>query len=399
MHEPGGICEHMNYTSDHVELTGLAWDHTRGYVPLVAAAQRFGELHPGVTIAWRKRSLKAFGDQPLHDLAHHFDLLVIDHPFIGYAAAHGLLMPLDEHLPPAFLADQEAQSVGASYASYSWDGRQWALAIDAAAPVSSWRPDLMQRAGVQPPETWDSLIELARRGMVALPAVEIDSLMHFYMMCIALGETPFRASEWVVNRSIGIAALECLRALIALCDPVCLRRNPIQTHEALAASDTLAYCPFAYGYSNYARAGYAANRLRFGGLTTFNGQRLRSTLGGAGLAISASCRHVEVAVAFARFVAEPAVQCGIYVASGGQPGYRAAWNDDLANALCNGYFRDTLPALDAAFLRPRYAGYPWFQDRAAPLVHACLAGERSAAAVMDDLDSLYRRSLDYGKGA
>lgn len=84
-----------------------------------------------MTIAWRKRSLKAFGDQPLHNLAHDFDLLVIDHPFVGYAAVHGLILPLDDHLPTAFLADQEAQSVGASYASYSWDGHQWALAIDA----------------------------------------------------------------------------------------------------------------------------------------------------------------------------------------------------------------------------------------------------------------------------
>ncbi|WP_288089255.1 hypothetical protein [Roseiflexus sp.] len=128
---------------------------------------------------------------------------------------------------------------------------------------------------------------------------------------------------------------------------------------------------------NYARCGYAANRLRFGGLVTFNGQRLRSTLGGAGLSVSDACRHVATAVAFARFVAEPSIQC-IYVASGGQPGYRAAWNDDLANALGDRYFRDTLPTLDAAFLRPRYAGYPWFQGHAAPLVHACLAGERSA---------------------
>jgi multiple sugar transport system substrate-binding protein len=389
----------MTHSPHAVELIGLAWDHTRGYVPLVAAAQRFGELHPDVTIAWRKRSLKAFGDQPLLDLAQHFDLLVIDHPFIGYAAAHGMILPLDEYLPSAFLADQEDQSVGASYASYHWEGRQWALAIDAAAPVSAWRPDLLQRTGVRPPETWDDLIELARRRVVALPAVAIDSLMHFYMMCIALGETPFTTIGRVVDRQAGIAALEHLRALVALCDPACLQRNPIQTYEALAVGDTLAYCPFAYGYSNYARSGYAANRLRFGGLATFDSQRLRSTLGGAGLAVSAACRHVDIAVAFARFVADPAVQCGIYVASGGQPGYRAAWEDDLANTICDGYFRDTLPTLDAAFLRPRYAGYTWFQDHAAPLVRACLTGERSATAVMDDLDRLYHDSLVSGKGA
>ncbi len=389
----------MEHASSSIELTGLAWDHTRGYIPLVAAAQRFGELHPNVTIVWHKRSLKAFGDQPLHTIASHFDLLVVDHPFVGYAATHSLLLPLDDYLPPTFLADQEAQSVGASYASYHWEGHQWALAIDAATPVSSWRPDLMHRAGLRLPETWDDLIDLARRGFVVLPAVEIDSLMHFYMMCIASGETPFTSADRVVDDQIGRAALDSLRTLIALCDPECLRRNPIQTYEALTVSDTLAYCPFAYGYSNYARFGYAANRLRFGGLVSLNGQTLRSTLGGAGLAISAQCRHIDSAVAFARFVADPTVQCGLYVASGGQPGYRAAWEDDLANALCDGYFRRTLPTLDAAFLRPRYAGYPQFQDHAAPVVHACLSGERSAKDVMDQINRLYRDSLLFGKGA
>lgn len=40
----------MKHPSHSGELTGLTWDHTRRYVPLVAAAQRFGELHPGMTI-------------------------------------------------------------------------------------------------------------------------------------------------------------------------------------------------------------------------------------------------------------------------------------------------------------------------------------------------------------
>jgi len=379
---------------DAVQLTGITWDHTRGLVPLIAAAQRFSEMNPGVEIAWRKRSLQAFGDQPLQDLAPHFDLLVIDHPFVGYAAAHDLLVPLDEYLPGSFLADQAAHSVGVSHQSYAWGGHQWALAIDAATPVSAWRPDLLQRAGERLPETWEEVLDLARRGMVALPAAAIDSLMHVYMMCIALGEEPFQTADRVVSREAGVAALECLRELVSLCDPVCLRCNPFQTYEVLAAGATLAYCPFAYGYSNYAREGYAANLLRFGGLVTYNGRRLRSTLGGAGLAISRSCRHPEIARTYACFVADPVTQRGLYVASGGQPGHRAAWVDTAANALCHNYFRDTLATLDEAFLRPRYSGYAHFQDHAAPLVHAYLADGGDALVVLEGLDRLYRESLN-----
>src|SRR5215470_8994459 len=104
--------------SDVQRLTGITWNHTRGFVPMVATAQRFAETHSGIEILWQKRSLQAFGDQPLEQLAPQFDLLVIDHPFAGYAASNPVLLALDENLPAEFLTDQVANSVGKSYESY-----------------------------------------------------------------------------------------------------------------------------------------------------------------------------------------------------------------------------------------------------------------------------------------
>jgi multiple sugar transport system substrate-binding protein len=34
-----------------IHLKGIAWNHTRGFVSVVATAQRFEELHPGVSIS------------------------------------------------------------------------------------------------------------------------------------------------------------------------------------------------------------------------------------------------------------------------------------------------------------------------------------------------------------
>lgn len=78
-----------------IHLRGIAWNHTRGYVPMVATAQRYHEMYPHVDIQWEKRSLQAFADAPIEVLAQTYDLLVIDHPFVGYAAAHPVLVPLD----------------------------------------------------------------------------------------------------------------------------------------------------------------------------------------------------------------------------------------------------------------------------------------------------------------
>src|ERR1035437_4383288 len=89
-----------------VELTGITWNHMRGYLPMVATAQRFSEIHSDVSIVWQKRSLQQFADAPLVDLASRFDHLVIDHPSIGEAVHENLLLPLDEHLTADYLADQ-----------------------------------------------------------------------------------------------------------------------------------------------------------------------------------------------------------------------------------------------------------------------------------------------------
>ena len=375
-----------------ITLTGITWNHTRGYLPMVATAQRFSETHPGMEITWEKRSLQEFADYPIEKLAESFDLLVIDHPFAGQAAAEGVLLPLEEYVPAEFLADQAAHSVGTSHTSYSFDRHQWALAIDAATPVSSYRPDLLEKLGVELPQTWEALLVLARRGLVALPAIPIDSLMHFYMLCCALGEEPFAGESRVVSDEVGAAALEHLRELVGLCTAECLERNPIATYEAMAMTGQVGYCPFAFGYSNYARPGYAPAMLHFGGLVEFNGQRLRSTLGGTGLAISHRCQHVELAAEYARFVADPGCQRGLYFTSGGQPGHRTAWQDPAVNAACNDFFTNTLQTLDEAYLRPRYAGYLEFQDAASLVVHRYLRAGGDPRAVLNELEAAYRLS-------
>ena len=38
-------------------LRGITWNHSRGFVSVVATAQRFCELHPNVEITWEKALL------------------------------------------------------------------------------------------------------------------------------------------------------------------------------------------------------------------------------------------------------------------------------------------------------------------------------------------------------
>jgi multiple sugar transport system substrate-binding protein len=120
-----------------------------------ACTQRWQLLHPEVELVWENRSLMAFGDEPLEKVADRFDLLVIDHPFCGTAEATGTLAPLDDLLAADELAALASDAVGPSHVSYSYHGRQWALATDAACQVAAVRDDLLDDAPA--PSTWDEV--------------------------------------------------------------------------------------------------------------------------------------------------------------------------------------------------------------------------------------------------
>ncbi len=379
--------------SSPILLRGITWNHSRGFLPMVATAQRFSEIHPDIQILWERRSLQEFADYPLEDLVRKFDLLVIDHPFVGQAARDRVLAPLDEALSASFANEQAQDWVGESHSSYFYEGHQWALAIDAAAPVSAWREDLLGQEHIQLPERWEELVTLARRGRVAFPSIPVDSLMNFYMLCFVTGEGPFPLPDTFVNCAAGSEALAMLGALVKLCPPEILTWNPIATYEAMASRDDIVYCPFAYGYSNYARTGYAPYVLQFGDVRPIRGSKPpRTTLGGTGLAISSACLSREAASKYVEYVASAECQKTLYFQSGGQPGRLSAWHDEEANRLTNNFFRNTLPALQRAYLRPRYPGYIEFQDRASLAVHEFLCMGGDARKVMHDLEGLFERS-------
>lgn len=377
-----------------IELSGVTWDHVRGWGGLRAAADRYALEHDDVRVSWTARTLQAFADQPVHELAG-CDLIVLDHPSIGAAAGAGSLVPLDDHLDGSFLDEQRESSVGRSFESYSWNGHQWALAADAAAQVAAFRPDLLTATGVEVPRTWDEVRGVAatlagRDRWIAMPLIPVDAICAFLAVCTSLGATPFEGGDRVMEPAAGTEALDTLRAIVSVAHPESLTWNPPSMLAHMGRHDDVAYCPLAFGYVNYATPGFATHPLRFAPGPAGGDGVPRGTLGGAGVAVSSASKHVESASKFAAFVASAAVQCGLYVAAGGQPGHRAAWVDPDVNAATGRFFRDTLLALDVAYLRPRHAGFVAFQESAGALVHAWLRSGGDARAVLEALDESYR---------
>ncbi len=383
--------------SGTVELQGITWDHERGRDPLRATAERF-EAETGIRVTWTARSLQAFADAPIPELAEQYDLLVLDHPHLGEIVPTGALLPLDDLLDGDFIADQARSSVGPSHASYEWEERLWGLAIDAAGHVSAYRPDLLERLGVGVPETWNDVLaldEAARSaGMsISLPNKAVDTLGTLLTLLANSGTEPYQDEEQLAPRPEALEMLALLRRLSEASPPEAFSWNPILLLEQMAGHDDVVYCPILFGYSNYSRPGFRRNLVRFRPVPSAGLGPRGGVIGGAGLSVSSHCRELDAARAYAEYVASPEVQRTLYVEAGGQPGHRAAWTDPHANELSSAYFGDTLPGLDAGYLRPRYEGALLVQNDGGTMVWESLRSGGDPSDLLDRLDALYRRSL------
>jgi multiple sugar transport system substrate-binding protein len=374
-----------------IKLKGMTWSHPRGYDPMVACSKLW-EQQTGVNIEWEKRSLQDFESFPVEELAREYDLIVIDHPHVGQITAENCLAPLDV---PGRQAERDALvkgSVGQSYPSYRWQGRQWAFPIDTATQVAAWRPDLLD----QPPAAWDDLLTLAREGRVLLPLRPPHTLMTFYTLSANMG-SPCAATKLgdLICPENGAKIFKLMREIASLIDPACFEMDPIAVLEKMAETgSTIAYSPLIYGYVNYAIQGFRPNLVAFADIPSVgeNGA-VGSALGGTGIAVSAFSPNRDAAIDFAYWIASGEVQRGPYASAGGQPGHADAWEDKTVNTQTADFYFATRTTLDGAWVRPRHNGYMAFQQAASDRLNAGLSERHEARNVVDDLNRLFRQSF------
>jgi multiple sugar transport system substrate-binding protein len=376
--------------SDAITLRGITWNHPRGLDPLLAANEVYADVAPGVSVEWTTRSLSGFGEDPLIELAASYDLLVIDHPFVGDAAASTAFHPLDQLAASGVLDERSRASVGPSHASYLYAGHQWAFAIDAAAQVSA----VHERFAEDPlPATWDEVFELGaalrRDGLwMTVPMWPADLCVATYTIGKGMDLELF-ADGRVFPAGRGERVLEVLRRLCDLSHPDALTWNPPIVLDRMR-DGVVHYCPILFGYSNYSRSTAPGDRVLFGDIPTATGRPIGTTLGGAGIAISTTCANPAEAMAYAAWITSAHVQTRLYFEAGGQPGRLEAWTDDGVNAASGDFFRRTIATMEGAYVRPRIRGYQAFQKQASTIVVDHVTGRASAAATLDDLDELWQ---------
>jgi multiple sugar transport system substrate-binding protein len=374
-------------------ITGIAWDHRRCWGPLDASSAPYC-AQAGEEVRWDRRSLYSFGDGDLGDFVGEYDLVIFDHPFVGDVRKHGWLLDLRPLLAEQDMALFERDAVGASWRSYAREGGIWALPVDTAAQTGAWRCDLLERHGFALPRTIEDVVALGERGAakgiwVAWPSVPTDLMCTLVTVAASMGLEPGHRDGDFLPRAQAGEVLAVLRLLARIAHPKSREWNPIRCLNHMAAHDDVAYVPYLFNYVNYS-TGDQAHPITFGvAPAVLDGMPARTILGGAGIGISASSANPRAAFAYAMYLCSPAYQSGDYVAFGGQPGSRTAWQSEQCNQLTRGFFRNTLPVLDRAYLRPTHPGFVPFFHNASLRLAAVIHEGAPAASFIDWLNASY----------
>lgn len=371
-----------------VALRGSSWNHTRGHAPLVATAADFtSRRSDGVRISWTPRSLYDFGTQSVDDLAHGYDLVVIDHPHIGLAAEMGSLLPLDEFIESDDLEALARRSPGRSHEAYQWGGHQWALAIDAACQVSAIRTDLLPIA----PRTWEEVVELSRSGRVLWPLCGVDASASLLTLAAEAGHPCEPGTGRFLDRPVAEWAVDLMRRVGSNSDPRCWTMNPVDVLETLAETDNFAYAPLLFGYVNYERYDHPGHAITFGDIPGMGLGALPSgaLLGGAGLAVSAYTEARREAVEYAHYVASGPTQRTVYFQAGGQPAHAEAWLDPEVDRAAGRFFSETAGTMERSWMRPRWPGFVKFQNALMTLFSDSARLRGDPLALLDEVDALY----------
>jgi len=383
-----------------IEIKGMAWDHPRGYEPLRALSEDFIKSHPEVSIKWDVRSLKEFGDMPIEDLIGEYDLITIDHPYMGQAHKNQLLLDLKRIISEDELAVFENAYVDHCFDSYQYKGHLYALPIDAAALVAAKRDDLLSKLGLQVPKSHEELKgfykKVPNEYSVAWALCPTDIWCAFLTLCAQIGGRGFININGI-DPKLGAKVINELKYHLEFLHPESVNWNPIHILDKMAANDEIIYAPYLFGYTNYSRSGYTKNTVTFTDSPINPITEVSTILGGVGLAVSAHCEHKNEAVELLKYIADTDNQAGEYVQHQGQPAGLKAWQSEANNALCNGFFTNTMRTMRNAYVRPQHPGWNEFQEKGADLIHSCVVQNTGADTLMINLNEHYKSIVSHEK--
>ena len=368
--------------------------------PLPALLREFEAQHPGVRVKgeampWTSDDQHQFYVINLEGRSPGFDVLMLDCIWTPEFARAGWLLDLTPYLQPGELAPFFPSTV----ASATYDHRVWALPWNMNVGLLFYRTDLLAKYGLQPPDTYEALVEQARliRGRERDPALDgylwqgkqYEGLVVNVLEALWANGAPLITDDGAVFPEPARAAdaLRFLRGLIT---------SGVSPTWTTAADEELSRRAFGDGHAIFLRNWpYARDLFESEGSAVRDkvaftaipgrarGEPGAGSTGGAHLGVSRRSRHPELAVALARHLTSERAQRAIALGAALSPSRQALYHDpELVRR------NPAMPRLHALALagrpRPITPYYLLVSATVQPEFSAALVGVKPPERAIDD---------------
>lgn len=318
-----------------------------------------------------------------------YDLVYMDVVWVPKFAAQGWLRPLDDFFPPA----EQKKFLPGDVAGSKYGGKIYRYPIQSDGGMLYYRKDLLEQAGLKPPQTWAELVAAAKKlqSPPELWGFVFQGKQYEGLVCAFLemvwgngGDLLAPDGEVLIDRP------EAVEALQSLVDAV--RKDRIAPEGVLTFQEEEARHMFQEGKAvfmrnwpyawNLVQADKSAVRGKVGILPMVRGKgKNAATLGGWGYGISAFSKNPQAAWKFIEFNGRPEIQKLAFFQGGIVPTRRSLFED--AEVLKGSpHMKDWGKVLALARPRPVHPGYARVSDILQVRVSAALSGLETPAAAL-----------------
>jgi multiple sugar transport system substrate-binding protein len=321
-----------------------------------------------------------------------FDLVWMDVTWTPKFAAAGWLLPLDDVLPPEVAADLLPEDLAAG----RLNGRLYRVPVRTDVGLLYYRRDLLEAAHLEPPETFDDLLRIARRlqSPPELWGFVWQGAQYEGLVCDYLEVLHGYGGFWIetsglelgLDRPAARAALDFLRTCRdgpgAISPPGVTTYKEEESRRLFQDGRAvfLRSWPYAWRLAQ-APGSPIAGKIGVLPMVHAPGRRGGGTLGGWGAGISRYSRHPALAKAFLVHAVTLDSQRALCRDTGYAPARAASYRDPVL--LSADPFLETLFTLHRdAVLRPAVPRYAQASDILQRQLSAALSGLEGSSAAL-----------------
>lgn len=378
-----GACGRKTANDGKIVLRYLAAPDVGGFSK--AIIERFERENPGVRVEMiegpadsdtraNMYAASFMGEEDTYDLAY------MDVVWVAKFASQSWLAPLDERVPKSLRADLLEGGVAAG----TYEGRLYALPVQADAGVLYYRKDLLAERGLRPPSSWAELardaaaLKTADRAGFVFQGKQYEGLVCVFLELV----WGFGGDLIDAEGRVRIAEPPAVAALQALVDAI--HRSGAAPKAVLTYQEEEARQAFQQGRAVFMRNWpYAWPLMQAPGspvrgrvglipMVAGPGGSRAATLGGWMFGVSRFSRHPEEAWKLAEFFASPESERLALEKGGILPSRKSLYADAKLLAV-NPFLKDIYRVLKTARPRPPVARWPRVSDSLQIHVSAALS--------------------------